>query len=86
MQVKEQIEQRLQEAFSPQKLYVEDVSYMHAGHAGAPEGGESHFELTISAACFQDKSRIAAHRMINQILADLLKGPIHALQIKIEKS
>jgi len=86
MRVKEQIEQRLQEAFSPQKLSIEDVSYMHAGHAGAPEGGESHFELTISAAVFQDKSRIAAHRMINEILADLLKGPIHALQIKIEKS
>ena len=85
MRVKEQIEQRLQEAFSPRFLHVEDVSYMHAGHAGAPEGGESHFELTISADDFQDKTRIAAHRMINQALADLLSGPIHALQIKIQK-
>lgn len=86
MRVKEQIENRLQEAFAPHLLAVEDVSYMHAGHAGAPEGGESHFELTISAEIFNDKTRIASHRLINQTLADLLAGPIHALQIKIIKS
>ena len=86
MRVKEQIEIRLQEAFAPHLLVVEDVSYRHAGHAGAPEGGESHFELTISAEILNDKTRIAAHRLINQTLADLLAGPIHALQIKIVKS
>ena len=86
MRVKEQIENRLQEAFAPNILAVEDVSHMHAGHAGAPEGGESHFELTISAQIFSDISRIKAHRLIHQTLADLLAGPIHALQIKIIKS
>ena len=86
MRVKKQIEDRLEEVFAPHLLVVEDVSYMHAGHAGAPEGGESHFELTIGAPIFNDKSRIAAHRLINQALAEFLAGPVHALQIKIEKS
>lgn len=86
MHVKKQIQDTLEAAFAPHLLEIEDVSYMHAGHAAAPEGGESHFELTIGAAIFDDKSRIAAHRLINQALADLLAGPVHAVQIKIVKS
>lgn len=85
MLVKELIANALEEAFAPTLLEVEDVSHHHAGHAGAPSGGQSHFELHISAAAFADQSRISSHRMINKVLADLLAGPIHALQITIVK-
>ncbi len=83
--IRDQIEQRLQKKFSPEYLKVTDISWQHAGHAGAPAGGESHFELEISASVFAGKSRVAAHRTIHNELADLLAGPVHALQITLKK-
>ena len=85
MLVKKLISEALIEAFAPTLLEIDDVSHHHAGHSGAPAGGQSHFELRISAAAFDNQSRIASHRMINKVLADLLAGPIHALQITIVK-
>jgi len=41
--------------------------------------------LKIASTAFDGKSRVASHRMVNQALADLLAGPIHALQITIVK-
>jgi len=81
--IRDQIEERLIECFSPDKLSVQDVSWQHAGHAGAPDGGQSHFEVEISASAFAGKGRVAAHRAIHAELADLLAGPIHALQITL---
>lgn len=85
MLVKELMQNALEQAFAPQLLEIADVSHHHAGHAGAPSGGQSHFELRISASAFDNQSRVACHRMINDALADLLAGPIHALQITIVK-
>jgi len=83
--IRDQIQIRLQNEFSPEFLQVTDVSWQHAGHAGAPEGGESHFELEISASAFPGKNRVAAHRAIHHLLSDLLAGPVHALQITLIK-
>lgn len=83
MLVKELMAEALNDALSPTFLEIEDVSHHHAGHAGAPSGGQSHFELQITSAAFEGNSRIACHRMVNEALADLLAGPIHALQIRI---
>ncbi|MBL4614394.1 MAG: BolA/IbaG family iron-sulfur metabolism protein, partial [Magnetovibrio sp.] len=41
--VRDRIELKLENAFTPESLKVVDESHLHAGHAGAPEGGESHF-------------------------------------------
>lgn len=85
MLVKDLMRQALETAFLPTLLEIEDVSHHHAGHAGAPDGGQSHFELRISAPSFEGQNRVACHRMVNKVLADLLAGPIHALQITIVK-
>ena len=85
MVVKQLMIDHLTNAFAPHHLRVTDVSYQHAGHAAAPSGGESHFELEISASAFEGQSRLACHRMINEVLAELLAGPVHALQITIIK-
>ncbi len=85
MHVAKTIEARLTERFSPTYLDVEDVSWQHAGHAGARPGGQSHFELTITAEELTALGSVAAHRLIHQTLADLLAGPVHALQIRIKK-
>ena len=83
--VKKAIEMRLQEILNPDFLKVEDVSWQHAGHAGARPGGQSHFEVVIAAQRLSGLSRVAGHRAVNQALADLLAGPIHALQITIKR-
>ena len=83
--IADQMVARLTADLSPSVLKIEDVSWQHAGHVGAPDGGQSHFNLQISAPVLQGLSRVAAHRMITSSLADFLDGPVHALQITIIK-
>ena len=45
---------RLKADLSPSVLKIEDVSWQHAGHAGAPDGGQSHFNVQISAPACKD--------------------------------
>ncbi|MEK9662808.1 MAG: BolA/IbaG family iron-sulfur metabolism protein, partial [Alphaproteobacteria bacterium] len=39
----ERIERLLTDALSPERLEIVDESHLHAGHAGAREGGETHY-------------------------------------------
>jgi BolA protein len=81
MQTQDRIAEKLQQAFAPESLRVEDESHQHAGHAGHRPGGETHFRLYIVAEAFRGKSRLERHRMINATLADELSGGVHALAI-----
>jgi|TARA_B100000315_G_scaffold235895_1_gene251175 BolA protein len=76
------IEQKLRAALAPVQLEVEDQSHLHAGHAGAREGGESHFAVLIVAEIFADTSRLARQRLVNEALREELAGSIHALSIR----
>jgi BolA protein len=82
MTVRDEIETRLREALQPVTLNVSDDSHLHAGHAGARPGGESHFSVDIVSDRFAGLGRVARHRLVNEALAQQLKGPIHALAIK----
>lgn len=77
------LDAKLREALAPTMLEIIDVSDQHHGHAGARPSGESHFRVRISAAQLAGKSRVAQHRMINEVLANELKTRIHALEIEI---
>lgn len=74
--------ERLETAFSPLHLEVLDESADHIGHAGY-QGGGRHFAIIISAACFTGLSRVAIHRQIYALFADMMPDKIHALRIKI---
>lgn len=74
------IRQRLQTAFSPTGLEIEDESHAHVGHAGAA-GGLGHFRICITAAAFAGLSRTARHRRIYEALESLMHTDIHALAI-----
>lgn len=80
--VAEAIRGKLQGAFDPQRLEVQDQSAQHAGHSGAREGGESHFDVVIVAAAFEGQSRVARQRAVYAALAEELAGPVHALSLK----
>jgi BolA family transcriptional regulator, general stress-responsive regulator len=74
------IEARLAAALSPvQSIAVRDDSAQHAGHAGATAGG--HYSVTIVAAAFAGKPRVARHRLVYDALADAMQRGIHALAI-----
>ncbi len=83
MQVSEEIEARLRDAFDPSTLSVVDESEKHRGHAGFQEGGQSHFRVDITAEVFADMSRIARHRAVHEVLGKELVGRIHALALHI---
>lgn len=75
------IAQKLTAAFDPTELRVDDESARHAGHAGSPPGGESHFRVRIVASAFAGLSRVERHRRVNAILAHELSGQIHAMAL-----
>jgi BolA protein len=80
--VAEALRAKLTAAFAPERLQIDDESARHAGHAGAREGGESHFNVVIEAAAFDGVPRVARQRMVYAAVADELAGPVHALSVK----
>lgn len=68
-------------SLAPLRLELHDESALHAGHAGAAPGGNTHWRLTIVSAAFAGKPVVARHRMVYQALGDLMQQPVHALAI-----
>lgn len=81
MSVEQSIREKLRKAFAPLALEVVNESHRHAGHAGSPGTGESHFAVKVVSDAFAGKSRVERHRMVNAVLAEELSGQIHALAI-----
>ena len=77
---KDRIRSLLVAAYSPEDILVKDQSHLHAGHAGARDG-KGHFEVQIVAAAFEGMSRIQRHRMVFEVLDDLMQTDIHALSV-----
>lgn len=77
---KAEIIKRLEKAFAPETLGVEDESYMHKGHAGAGDG-RSHFRVLIISETFVGKSMLDRHRMVYRVLDEMMRLDIHALAI-----
>lgn len=82
MSVAERIEAKLRAALQPSDLDVIDESHLHAGHAGARPEGETHFRIKVVSSRFDGLSRIDRHRLVNDILAEELSGPVHALALQ----
>lgn len=78
----DEIRSRIQDALAPQRVEIEDESHLHAGHAGARPGGESHFRALVVAARFEGKGRVERQRMVYAALGELMSGPIHALALR----
>ena len=76
------IEAKLDGLLRPQTLTITDESHLHAGHAGAAPGGETHYRIEIVSQVFKDKSRIERHRLVNEALREELDTGLHALAIR----
>jgi len=82
MSIESSIREKLSRAFRPLHLEVVNESHRHAGHAGSPGTGESHFAVAIVSEVFTGKSRIERHRLVNAELAEEFAAGVHALAIK----
>lgn len=72
------LSQRLQ-PLAPTQLQWTDDSHLHAGHAGAREGG--HYRLLLVSPRFAGLRAVARHRLIYDALGPLGPLGVHALQI-----
>ena len=83
MSVQQAIEEKLTKELAPQSLRLDNVSHRHAGHAGSPGTGNSHFELHLVSERFAGLSRVQRHKLVYGLLAEEMAGPIHALQLTL---
>jgi BolA protein len=66
---------------APSSLAIDDDSHLHAGHEEALRHGGGHFSVTVVSESFKGQSRIRRHQAVYALLADLIPGRIHALQL-----
>ena len=67
---------------APTAIDLGDDSAEHAGHPEAARHGGGHFSLTVVSESFKGQSRIRRHQAVYALLADLIPGQIHALQLR----
>ena len=77
MNVQQRIEQKLTQSLQPDRLVVENESFMH----NVPPGSESHFKVLIVSPAFETKSLVERHRMVYAALGNDMRDAIHALAI-----
>ena len=77
MSVRDTIVAKLAQAFSPAHLEVENESHGH----NVPRGSETHFRVVIASAAFDGKRAVSRHQQVYAVLADELKGGVHALAL-----
>lgn len=80
----EAMRRRLERAFAPTRLVVEDRSEEHRGHGGWREGGGTHWHVAIRAEAFKAMSRLERHRAVHAALGPEIMGRIHALALDVE--
>lgn len=70
-------------AFPGAEVAVRDDSALHAGHAGAAPGGETHFTVRIVAPGFAGMTRLARSRAVHAALEAEFSGGMHALALEL---
>lgn len=72
-------------ALDPVELEIIDESHMHIGHAGARDGA-GHYRVRIISTRFEGLRPVARHRLVYDLVGDLMPHPIHALAIDAKAS
>lgn len=78
------VREKCEAAFNPSHIEIIDNSALHAGHAGARPGGQSHFTLHMTSAKFDGLNRVQRQRAVYQVLAAELEHDIHALALVLK--
>ena len=81
MSIAGRLRAKLEAGLAPLRVEIVDESAAHAGHAGARPGGETHFRVVVVAAAFAGLGRVERQRLVYDVLAEELAGPVHALSL-----
>lgn len=73
------ITEKLKKAFQAEVLSVENESFRH----NVPLGSETHFKVLIVSECFISQAPIERQRSVMNLLSEEMKGPIHALSLRL---
>lgn len=83
MSVRARIEAVLTQNLAPQRLEVIDESHHHAGHQPDITGtGETHMRVRVISERFTGMTRLARHRLVNELLKPELDAGLHALAVE----
>ncbi len=82
--IEDELKDILSKKFECQILEVINESHLHAGHAGSPESGESHFRVVIVSLDFENLSRVARHQQVNTAVKHLFNKGLHALSLDLK--
>lgn len=64
------------------RLEITDESHLHAGHAGARPGGETHYSVIVVSSEFAGLSRVARQRRVYALLEAEFETGLHALTVR----
>ena len=76
------VRERLAAGLAPDRLEVRDDSAAHTGHPGARDGGGHYHVLAVSTR-FHGLDRVARHRLVYDLLHDLMRREVHALALTL---
>jgi BolA protein len=69
----------LTKRLTPLLLEVQNESNTHQ----VPKGSETHFKVVIVSEAFHTLTRIARHRLVNDLLSNEFKEGLHALSLHL---
>lgn len=81
--IKQRLHHKLTEEFCPIHLSVIDDSHKHAGHASAPDGGDSHFTVILASKAFAGLTKLDRQRIVMNMLESKFNQGLHALSLRI---
>ena len=80
MKIQEAIRSKLQAAYAPEILIVDNESYKHS----VPSNAETHFKVMLVSPIFQGKNLLQRHQSVYQTLTEeMTKGGVHALALYV---
>ena len=78
----EKIKEKITQSLHPTQLNIEDDSHKHATHNENPSKSTiSHLRITVISTIFNDKTKIARHKVMYKLLKQEFEEGLHALQL-----
>jgi BolA protein len=81
MTIKNQIQLKLQDAFSPLTLEIEDQSHLHANHWEGEHKEGTHLKIYMVSSVFENLSKVHCHQRVYEVLKEELQTRVHALSL-----
>lgn len=79
--MREALEARIRDRLKATHVEVIDESHLHAGHAGARDGGQ-HFRAVVVSEEFAGLNRVRSQQLVYQSVDEWMGKEIHALSMK----